>query len=321
MPSDISHGAKLVLKGCLERCVHTRWTIAMVDDMAWGVGWQQVDDTTPVTDKDQFEFVDYPSHRSSSSNSRSHPCAWHGGGSSPSRGAETSLTRRSNRSVSTGSSLSTRCTSRSISRPPIVRYPLSPTYDELRHSLVSASPSLTVPPLDIGGTDLIASPGPSLERGRRPKKDDFTPSNRFTPSLATSSRPSEFPRDLAGDLYTDVDTMDNTAQWASSITAVAEATGHHCGTVPYAIERLKQEAQSLRRNKRAGSTPPASGAWSRISRPRTKEEPSSSQVAEVQGAGGFLREPSAAPLPITPKAGARSRSAGYNTHNAFRRPH
>jgi hypothetical protein len=321
MPSGISRGAKHVIKGCLERRVRNRWTIAMVDEMAWGVGWHQVDDTSFVADKDPL-FVDYPSHRSpSSSNSRSRSSAWRGDSPSPPHDQETSP-RRSNRSLSTTSSLSTRCTSRSVSRPPVVRYPLSPTYDELSHSMVSASTSLSVPPLDIGGSDLIASPGPSPERGRRPKKAGFLPSNRFTPSSATSSRPSELlARD---DLDTDVDMMDNTTRWACSIADVAEATVQCNGTAPSVIERLKatQEAQSSRTNKRAESTPSASGAWLRRSRPRTtKEEPFSYRAAQVHGAGGFLREPSATPIPITPKAGTRSRSVGYDTHHAFRRPH
>lgn len=317
MPSGISRGAKHVLKGCLERCVSTRWTIAMVDEMAWGVGWRQVDDTSPVAHKDEFQFVDYPTHRSpSSSNSRSRSCAWRRASPNRPRDEETSP-RRSNRSLSTASSISTRCTSRSVSRPPVVRYPLSPTYDELSHSVVSASSSLSVPPLDIGGPDLIASPGPSPERGRRPKKAGFSPSNQHTPSLATSSRPSEL---LSGDLDTDVEMLDNTARY---ITAVAEATVHRSGAAPSAIERLKaiQEAQPPSKSKRAESTPPASAAWSRKSRPRTKEDPFSYQAPEIHGAGGFLREPSATPIPITPKAGTRSRSVGYDTYHALRRPH
>ncbi|KAG1719966.1 kinase-like domain-containing protein [Suillus lakei] len=326
MPSDISRGAEHVLKGCLERSVRTRWTIAMVDEMAWGVGLDD-DDTSPVADEDKFEFVDYPNRRSPSlSQSRSRSCAWRDNNPNPSHAEETPL-RRSNRSlsrasVSTASSLSTRCTSRSISRPPVVRYQMSPTYDELSHSVVSASTSLSVPPLDIGGPALIASPGPSPERGRRPKKAGFLPPNRCTPSLATSSRPSEYAPD-PGDLDADVDMLGDTAQWASSlgINAVAESTAHRSGMTS-AIERLKaiQEALPPQKNKRAESTPPASGAWPRRTRLRIQEDPSSYRVAEVHGVGGFLRDPSATPVPITPKSGTRSRSVGHDTHHAYR-PH
>lgn len=317
MPSGISRGTEHVLKGCLERRVRTRWTIAMVDEMAWGVGLD--DDESPVTDEDKFELVDYPSRRSPPlSQSRSQ----RDNDPNPSHMKE-APPRRSNRSlsVSSASSLSTRCTSRSVSRPPVVRYPMSPTYDELSHSVVSASTSLSVPPLDIGGPALLASPGPSPERGRRSKKAGFLFPNRCTPSLATSSCQSEYTPD-SGDLDADVDMLGDTAHWAStlSINAVAEPTSHRSRAIT-AIECLKaiQEALPFQKHKRAESTPPASGAWPRRSRPRIKED--SSYHAEVQGVGGFLRDPSTTPIPIVPKAGTRSRSVGHEAHHAYCRSH
>ncbi|KAH8109758.1 kinase-like domain-containing protein, partial [Phellopilus nigrolimitatus] len=39
LPPGIGHGAERVLKGCLEPIVLDRWTIDMVDDVAWGIGW------------------------------------------------------------------------------------------------------------------------------------------------------------------------------------------------------------------------------------------------------------------------------------------
>lgn len=322
MPPGISRGTEHVLKGCMERRVRTRWTIAMVDEMAWGVGLDD-DDISPVTDEDKFELVDYPGRRSPSlSRSRTR----RDNNSDPSH-AEDAPQRLSDRSlsrasVSTASSLATRCTSRSISRPPVVRYPMSPTYDELSHSVVSASTSLSVPPLDIGGPALLPSPGPSPERGRRSKKMEFLPPNRCTSSLATSSRQSEYASD-SRDLDA-ADVLGNTAHWASTlgIDAVAEPTAHRSGTAT-AIERLKaiQEALPSHKHKRAESTPPASGAWPRRSRLRIKEDPSSYGAAEVPGVGGFLRDPSATPIPITPQGGTRSRSVGHNTHHAYRRPH
>ncbi|KAG2139592.1 kinase-like domain-containing protein [Suillus bovinus] len=321
MPSGISRGAEHVLKGCLERNVRNRWTIAVVDEMAWGVGLDDDDDTSPVTDKDKFKLVDYPSHRSPSlSQSRSRPRAWRDNKPNPSH-TEEAPPRRSNRSlsrtsISTASSISTRCTSRSISRPPIVRYPMSPTYDELSHSVVSASTSLSVPPLDIGGPALLASPGPSPERGRRSKKAAFIPLNRFTSSLATSSRQSEYAPE-SGDLDADVDVLGNTAHWTStlSINAVAEPTARSGTTT--AIER--QDALPPQTHKRAESTPPASGAWPRRSRLHIKEDPSSYRGAEIHGVGGFLRDPSTTPIPITPKGGTRSRSVGHDTHHTYGR--
>ncbi|KAI0088612.1 kinase-like domain-containing protein [Irpex rosettiformis] len=47
MPTDIGRGAERVLQGTLEHSVHDRWTIAMVDEVAWGIGWGSVGDETP----------------------------------------------------------------------------------------------------------------------------------------------------------------------------------------------------------------------------------------------------------------------------------
>lgn len=326
MPSGISRGTEHVLRGCLERSVRIRWTIATVDEMAWGVGLDDDDDDDDlVTDKGKFEFVDYSSRRSpSSSQSRScsRSCALRDNNPHPSHTED--LPRRSSRSlsrasISTASSLSTRCSSRSISRPPVVRYPMSPTYDELSHSVVSASTSPSVPPLDIGGPALLASPGPSPERGRRQKKAGFLPPNRCTTSLATSSHRSEYTPD-SGDLGGDVGVLGDTAHWASTlgINAGAEPTAYRSGTTT-AIEHLKaiQEALPPQKHQRAESTPSALGAWSRRLRRCIKENP----PAEVHGVGGFLRDPSTTPIPNTPKGGIRSRSVGHDTYHANRRPH
>lgn len=39
MPPDIGPAAERVLSGCLDSNVASRWTIAMVDEDAWGIGW------------------------------------------------------------------------------------------------------------------------------------------------------------------------------------------------------------------------------------------------------------------------------------------
>ncbi|EGN97873.1 hypothetical protein SERLA73DRAFT_55575, partial [Serpula lacrymans var. lacrymans S7.3] len=56
VPTGVGRGAERVLQGCLERSVRGRWTIAMVDEMAWGVGWGEVDDTS-VSHEDEFEII------------------------------------------------------------------------------------------------------------------------------------------------------------------------------------------------------------------------------------------------------------------------
>ncbi|KAI0345583.1 kinase-like protein [Trametopsis cervina] len=47
MPTDIGRGAERVLQGSLEPSVRDRWTIAMVDEVAWGIGWGDAGDETP----------------------------------------------------------------------------------------------------------------------------------------------------------------------------------------------------------------------------------------------------------------------------------
>ncbi|KAJ2916117.1 hypothetical protein MD484_g4296, partial [Candolleomyces efflorescens] len=44
LPKDIGRGAERILHGCLERNVPKRWNIAMVDEVAWGVGWGSAGD-------------------------------------------------------------------------------------------------------------------------------------------------------------------------------------------------------------------------------------------------------------------------------------
>ncbi|KAJ3512307.1 hypothetical protein NLJ89_g3601 [Agrocybe chaxingu] len=49
IPQDIGRGAERILQGCLDRAVSSRWTIAMVDEVAWGVGWgAEGDDATSM---------------------------------------------------------------------------------------------------------------------------------------------------------------------------------------------------------------------------------------------------------------------------------
>lgn len=47
MPSSIGGTAERVLLGCIEASVSARWTVAMVDEVAWGVGWGN-DDAEPA---------------------------------------------------------------------------------------------------------------------------------------------------------------------------------------------------------------------------------------------------------------------------------
>ena len=45
MPTGIGSAAERVLTGCLDANVASRWTIAMVDEDAWGIGWASHEDS------------------------------------------------------------------------------------------------------------------------------------------------------------------------------------------------------------------------------------------------------------------------------------
>ncbi|KAF9649415.1 kinase-like protein, partial [Thelephora ganbajun] len=47
MPTDIGFAAERILAGCLDTNVASRWTIAMVDEVAWGIGWASHDSSPP----------------------------------------------------------------------------------------------------------------------------------------------------------------------------------------------------------------------------------------------------------------------------------
>lgn len=49
MPPDIGLAAERILAGCLDTNVASRWTIATVDEVAWGIGWAS-HDSSPASD-------------------------------------------------------------------------------------------------------------------------------------------------------------------------------------------------------------------------------------------------------------------------------
>jgi hypothetical protein len=57
VPPGIGRGAELVLQGCIERSTSNRWTIAMVDEVAWGVGWGP--DDTSASNAEGFVSQNY----------------------------------------------------------------------------------------------------------------------------------------------------------------------------------------------------------------------------------------------------------------------
>lgn len=316
MPCNIGRGTARVLKGCLERDVRNRLTIAMVDEIAWDIGLEEADEASSVSHADESEFVDFHDQPTTSTRGRSR---------SRSRNhtvldRPTSHPRRSvsHASATTSSSLSTRSTSRSVSRPPTTCLPLTTACDDIEHAPV---------PLDIGGSALMSLTSP-VERGRSPRKADSRLNNRFAPSIGASTARSDLGREpsCGREIYSGTDVLDNTARWASALglNTIAEVTTHLNGASSTAVERLRKIQQThrfgeSRGSKRAESTPPVSSAWPlRQSRVGPKGDPSSLGLGQSVCAGGFLRQPSAAPIPIVRKNATRSRSVGFEPNSTAR---
>lgn len=301
-----------MLKGCLERNVRRRSTIAMVDEIAWDIGWEAADEASSVSHTDEFEFVHRcnqlptSTRRHSRSLSRDHTTL-----DRPSSRPRRSLSRTS---ATTSSSLSTRSTSRSVSRPPATCLPLGTACDDISTPLVIGS----LAPM---------SPTFPVDRGRSPRKGDPRLSNRFAPSVGASTARSDLGCEPARgrQLYSGTDVLDNTARWASALglNTIAEVTTHLNGASSPAVEKLRRIQNTLfgksKESKRAESTPPVSSAWG-PRRSRGVKEESSLRLGESSCVGGlFLREPSATPIPIVRKNGTRSRSVGYEPNSAARR--
>ena len=60
MPADIGLAAERVLAGCLDTNVASRWSIAMVDEVAWGIGWA-IHGSSPASD-DEPDCDPVPMH-------------------------------------------------------------------------------------------------------------------------------------------------------------------------------------------------------------------------------------------------------------------
>jgi MAP/microtubule affinity-regulating kinase len=202
VPPDIGRGAERVLKGCLDRSVQNRWTIAMVDEVAWGIGWgSEGDDVTPAESDEEFEahHTNKPVHSPSRSRSRH-----------PERSIQETQwqhdERRSRPSIEVASRRSSSRMQRSISRAPLMtrsssgknilgrsmsrhsRAP-SPSFSALNNSILSSTrPGNLSRSTSYQDSALVTSPPLSLERGRRLRKvHGHSPSPSSSPSAVPTT--------------------------------------------------------------------------------------------------------------------------------------
>ncbi|KAF5361037.1 hypothetical protein D9756_004858 [Leucocoprinus leucothites] len=216
LPTGIGRGAERVLQGCLERSVQQRWTIAMVDEVAWGIGWgSEGDDVTPAESDEEYETHCRPATRPSTrppsrSRSRSRPpplndLPHHGDGRT--RPAREAASRRSasraKRSSSrapvpthhqpySGRSISRGVMSRHNSRAP------SPSNSGLSNSIMSSAESPFLP-----------SPTSSVDRGRRPfRSSPLLPSRSPSPSMVPGT-PVDFGSGFSGPFNASLPVVDD----------------------------------------------------------------------------------------------------------------
>ena len=192
LPAGIGRGAERVLQGCLERTVQQRWTIAMVDEIAWDVGWGNV---TPADSDDEYETHCKPSRACSrpplvpSEHPRTQP-------------AREAASRRSASRVK-----------RSLSRAPV------PTHHHQSYSRRSAilsrhnsrlpSPSPTSSVMSSTESPFLPSPTSSVDRGRRPFRHSLLlPSRSPSPSIVPGT-PVDFGLGISGSFTVSLPVVDD----------------------------------------------------------------------------------------------------------------
>ena len=280
MPRGIGRSAEEVLRGCIERSVANRWTVAMVDELAWGIGWgSAADDVTPPPEA-----------------------------AKPSRSVSRTKSRERTRSSSRTKS-AIRSSSRSKSRHPYDYHhpllattskmahpePTQPSFASLTHAILRTSSSTSSNDSSHDSALLLqpVSPAPSdasLPRGRAPRLRLQAES-----SLSRSRSPGEMPltpKDLSIDAMrlrrkspparaaltspdldadhssalSELDTLDEDARWVLSPDAGSESAarsssgersrsaGARWAARGRGVSRSRDELRHATRN---GSMPPA----------------------------------------------------------------
>lgn len=172
-----------------------RWTIAMVDEIAWGVGWGNV---TPADSDDEYETHCQPSR------SCSRPPLFKKDVSSEDPRPRPVREAASRRSASRAK--------RSLSRAPV------PTHQQSysrRSAIVSRrnsrlpSPSPTNSVMSNTESPFLPSPTPSVDRGRRPlRRTLLLPSRSPSPSIVPST-PIDFGLGASGPFNTSPPAVDD----------------------------------------------------------------------------------------------------------------
>ena len=357
MPQGVGRCAEQALRGCIERSVPGRWTVAMVDEVAWGIGWgSAADDVTPPSDLEKVVASRSPS-RSPVKTRKEAVSA-----------VDDRSTSRSARSTSRSTS-AVRTASRSKSRPPYEsRY---------HHPLLATSPSHsshptpTQPSLSVLTNAILRStsgsssddssstqdsaiviqpdPVPSCERGRAPRprvhlnlstsrsrSPNDMPVTPRDPSLdalrrrkASPSGPSISTPDLEHSLP-ELDTVDEDVRWAltpdrSSARSRSRYAGSSSGSGSASRSRGRAFSRSrdeLRKAMRNESMPPVlspthPSAWVRAPAVAVSREPGSFYGT---GCATGVVAP-ATPMAIPGAAqSARSKSLGPDSGTGVYRP-
>lgn len=200
MPSDVGRGTERILQGLIDKNTESRWTIAMVDEVAWGVGWG--DEGNIVHETDEELRQETATSSSSRSQSRPHhisPIAEVERGELYSAGSDAASRRSASRAQ------------RSLSRAPLMARrrshsqksgresksasfcrPSSPSISALESSVLSIASLSTnfsmssSEPLEPDYEVLFSPERGNEERGRRLTKSYFT-------SMSRSPSPSVLP--------------------------------------------------------------------------------------------------------------------------------
>ena len=337
MPSDIGRGAERVLQGCLERSVHSRWSIDMVDENAWDIvsGAEDVEDDEGDDDFAPVHTKSKPCTRSPSQPRREQqqpaPVPTDTTSKSPSfEAARRRSSSRAKRSLSRAPVVITRSTSRSNSRPS-TRRP-SPPLSALDTTFLNTTPVFADSPTHSSRFEspVALLPQAFLDRGRRSEKSQIDPPSRspspsvlpatpldtpaHSPSLERgrkrrgrlemASSPPPLTHTYGVDMDNkdaELDVLSETTRWSAEGGGLRAPLSAGCW--PYRSQTVDSHAPG--KTQRAGSTPPLPShvPW--------MEENNGRPPLSRNSNRSFCATSNTRPIPIPIKSGSRSKSAGY----------